>query len=87
MEREERLSFILCSWNMLKFDHTRTLYLGKNVVSMSSVQTPSIGAAPITGHGFATTQLLGKWVPKPRATSVPTSVMGIRGMAEGAAAQ
>lgn len=41
----------------------------------------------MTGHRFATTQLLGKWVPKPRATSVPTSVMGIRVMAEGAAAQ
>lgn len=56
---------------MLKFDHTRTLHLGKNVVSMSSVQTSSIGAAPLTGHRFATTQLLGKWVPKPRAPVSP----------------
>lgn len=29
----ERLRFVLCPWNILKFDQVRTLYLGKNALS------------------------------------------------------
>lgn len=56
---------------MLKFDQARTLYLGKNALSTSLVQTSSLGAAPIPGHRFTPSQLLPKWPLNQRATCVP----------------
>lgn len=76
----ERLRFVLCPWNILKFDQVRALYLGKNALSASwPLERPPPGGAgsplptPVavtpgdTSHGMAARSAPGQ-APSPHSS-------------------